>query len=408
MDTLVTTESRMYLAPDGNYYPAVNPSINYDFWSRYLDVFQSVRLTARVQEVDIVPQGVLPANGDGVRIIPLPTWTTPWEYLYRRNKIINTVVAEAERCALCLRAPTQISALLRNHVEKGRPYGVEVVGDPWDALGPGTIGSPLRPLLRRKAYYDLKRLCAGASATAYVTETALQKRYPPRPNTFTTHFSSIVLKQEDIVSRAKVSFGPPYHLVHVGTMRVMYKAQDVILHALKLVHDRCNEAVTLTLVGDGKRRDELQMLARSLDISDHVTFVGLLSGPSDVYKELDRADLFLLPSRQEGLPKALLEAMARGLPAIGTRIGGIPELLPPTCLVPPDDPEALAERICSLLGNTHEMRDLAARNLKKAEEYLITNIRSRRIAYYEEVRLLSQEWLTSRARVSRSTAAPKS
>ena len=64
-------------------------------------------------------------------------------------------------------------------------------------------------------------------------------------------------------------------------------------------------------------------------LRDRVRFRGQLTTPVDVRAELDRADLFVLPSRQEGLPRAMIEAMARALPCIGSSVGGIPELLQP-------------------------------------------------------------------------------
>src|ERR1043166_5635017 len=107
----------------------------------------------------------------------------------------------------------------------------------------------------------------------------------------------------------------------------MYKAPDVLIRAVA----QCVAAgfdLTLHVVGDGKHRPELEQLASALGVSDRVIFLGLLPAGAAVRERLDRSDLFVLASRCEGLPRAMVEAMARSLPCIGSTIGGIPELLP--------------------------------------------------------------------------------
>ena len=89
----------------------------------------------------------------------------------------------------------------------------------------------------------------------------------------------------------------------------------------------------LTVIGDGRYRAELEALAASLDLP--VRFTSQLKRPQ-VMAELDDANLFVLASRTEGLPRAVIEAMARGLPCVGTRVGGIPELLDSRALCDPD------------------------------------------------------------------------
>jgi glycosyltransferase involved in cell wall biosynthesis len=117
-----------------------------------------------------------------------------------------------------------------------------------------------------------------------------------------------------------------------------------------------------------------------------VRFHGQLPAGQAVWEVLDRADLFVLPSRQEGLPRAMIEAMARGLPCIGSTVGGFPELLPPEAMVPPGDATALARKIGDLLASPQHMAALAASNLQRAHNYRADQLRERRIAFYRSVR----------------------
>jgi glycosyltransferase involved in cell wall biosynthesis len=137
----------------------------------------------------------------------------------------------------------------------------------------------------------------------------------------------------------------------------------------------------LTLVGDGKHRLELETMVRQLALSDHVHFTGQLPAGDAVRAQLDRADVFVLPSKTEGLPRAMIEAMARGLPCIGSSVGGIPELLLSGDLVPPNDVQALADKIMEFASNPQRMTQSAARNLQKAREYHEDVLRTRRIEF---------------------------
>ncbi len=105
--------------------------------------------------------------------------------------------------------------------------------------------------------------------------------------------------------------------------------------------------VRAVLVGGGHYQGFLEERARNLGISDRIIFRGQLPAGARVREEFDRADLFVFPTRIEGLPRALVEAMARGMPCISTPVGGIPELLPAADLVPPSNVLALANKVAA-------------------------------------------------------------
>ena len=115
-----------------------------------------------------------------------------------------------------------------------RPYGVEVVGDPYDAFSPGTGLHPLRGLFRRRHCRRLKDQCARASAAAYVTGGTLKKRYPPAPETFTATYSSVELPEEFLAAQPR-RFDPgkrSFRLISVGSLDHLYKAPDVLIDAV--------------------------------------------------------------------------------------------------------------------------------------------------------------------------------
>jgi glycosyltransferase involved in cell wall biosynthesis len=117
--------------------------------------------------------------------------------------------------------------------------------------------------------------------------------------------------------------------------------------------------VSFIVAGEGPERHALESQARSLGVSDRVAFSGFQSDPAAL---LASADLFVLPSFEEGLPLALLEAMAVGTPVVATAIGGTDEVVTHGehgLLVPPGDAAALASAIGALLRDPARAARLA-------------------------------------------------
>src|SRR4029079_18779078 len=142
--------------------------------------------------------------------------------------------------------------------------------------------------------------------------------------------------------------------------------------------------------GDGRHRAELEARAARLGIAERVRFAGALPAGERVGAGLDEADVFVLPSHQEGLPRAMVEAMARALPCVGSTVGGIPELLPAEDLVPPGDVDALAATLDAVLGNVGRLARMSARNLDAARAYREELLAERRVAFYERLRAATE------------------
>lgn len=387
-NVVVASEVRLQRGPDGSIVCPTGTR-DYTFWSRYLDVFRTVTVVARVNDRR---SGGLPVEGDGVRVHAIPDFGGGVG-LARRYvsvmKLLGSVVA-LDQSAYILRVPGILGNLLsRMLATQSKPFAVEVVGDPHDVFAPSAIRHPLRPVLRHWMTRSLRRQCRSAVATAYVTQQALQRRYPPSPDTYTTHYSSVELPPEAFASEprryGRIANSPPYEIVGVGRLNQAYKGADVLVRAIDLCRRRGMD-VRLTWLGDGHTRGELERLAAELDLSDHCRFVGDVPAGSAVRGYLDTADLFVMPSRTEGLPRAMIEAMARGVPCIGSAVGGIPELLEPFEMSPPDDPDRLAQLMMDTLRDPLRMSEMSERNLRKAANYAQGVLRAKRRRFYEIVR----------------------
>jgi glycosyltransferase involved in cell wall biosynthesis len=133
------------------------------------------------------------------------------------------------------------------------------------------------------------------------------------------------------------------------------KGVRTLLDAMNIVIDRKSEA-TLTIVGTGPLEAELKRRAAAMEGNESIQFTGYRPNVFDVLNEMD---VFVLPSRSEGCPIVVLEAMAMSLPVVATAVGGTPELVRQGAtgiLVPPNDPVKLAEAMIELSGDPKRAR----------------------------------------------------
>src|SRR5215813_1170225 len=265
MDLTIALDQRFWRTPDGRCWSqTVFPRA---YWSRYLTVFREVRIVARVHETAVAPATWTRVDGDGVTLTALPGYLGPWQFLRQANRVraaVDRAVADAS--AILLRVPGLISSIANRLLSPGRPYGLEVLGDPYDVFAPGAVRHPLRPLLRYGFTKELQRQCRAAPCTLYVTRSALQRRYPPPrgpsgwSETFSIGVSDVELPEDAFVHESQLPDKSAYQpnagrngrfaIIFVGMLEVPYKAADVLLAAFA----RCVQSgldAALTIVGDG-------------------------------------------------------------------------------------------------------------------------------------------------------------
>ena len=145
--------------------------------------------------------------------------------------------------------------------------------------------------------------------------------------------------------------GSQWPRIRIGTVArlVDVKDQATLIRAFHILHKSYPQA-ELQLLGDGPLRRNLELLSNQLALSERITFYG---ASPNVAEFLSGLDLFALSSLNEGLPLAVLEGMAAGLPIVSTRVGGICEIAPEHTVAeycPPGNPEAFARTIQSVLA----------------------------------------------------------
>ena len=200
----------------------------------------------------------------------------------------------------------------------------------------------------------------------------------------------------EIPTKGKTLFGRVINALTTARLSEE-KGVDVLLRALTIVV-RQEKTLKLVVIGDGPLESELKRLAQSLGLVGSVDFMGMTR---NVAQHLKSADIFVLPSRTEGLSNALLEAMSHGIPCVATNVGGNSELLGagdekiPSqgyviarngLLVNPDDVRGLSEAILYVIRNQRKGEEMGRIGRKFIEEnFSIDLVADKYIGLYQHM-----------------------
>jgi len=157
--------------------------------------------------------------------------------------------------------------------------------------------------------------------------------------------------------------------ITVGTVSHLSseKGLNYLIEAASLIPDVA-QRIRFIIVGEGNCRRELEELVHEKGLDNCFQFLGFRADSHLMMKDFD---LFVLPSLSEGLPSAIMEAMANSLPVVGSDVGGIPELIENGhngLLVPPADPEKLARAIQQLAEDSETLTRMGDRGRQRVEE----------------------------------------
>ena len=253
----------------------------------------------------------------------------------------------------------------------------ELAGDP---LAAGPAPWPEGGLQAWRTRWILRRCRLGS----YVSASHLQARYPAAPGAMTAAIADVRLERAQLrPPRSGRWHGERLSLVHVGGFRLV-KNQALLVKALRRAA-ATGLPVTLQMIGDGPRRALIERRVRAHGLADRVSLTGALPGPDPVMAAMAAADALVMPFRSESLPATVLEAMALGLPVIGSDIPGLRQLLPHWLLFDPAAPASLLER-CRMLLDDAAYRRAAAHSSGKVKEFTRDVLAARRHALLAELR----------------------
>jgi glycosyltransferase involved in cell wall biosynthesis len=394
VNVVISQEHRFDRTPDGAVWTLA--AFPRSYYSQYLDVFDNASIVARIRDVSSPPPGAKRADGDGVTFHGVPHYVGPEQFLFRFLKVRRAVrSAIGSYDAIILRVQSQIAATMEPVLHRSRrPYALEVMCDPYEMFRPGANDHPLRIFFQRMFYFQMKKQCGRAPAVSYVTKNSLQKIYPHAPAAFSSSYSTVEMPPEAYVSEIRSIRSGPLTIITVGSLDQPYKGVDVLIDALA-TSVAAGLDLRLLVLGEGRYRRSLEIRASRL--RERVQFLGQVSSGAEVRAHLDKADIFVLPSRTEGLPRAMIEAMARALPCLGSSVGGIPELLLSQDLVPPGDADALSHKIREVVESPERLTAMSARNLEKSQQYRDEILRRQRNSFYLHLKTITEHWLLGNA-----------
>lgn len=348
---------------------------------RYKHIADDITFLMRTEPItENTRNTIIPSE---IHVIGVPNFKNPQIY-FRLIKKVKKTIKEAVKNTdiLVLRGGSCSNIALTYAKLLNKPYIYECVGCTWDSLWNysllGKVMAPFSFLAERKRIREAPYVC-------YVTDKFLQKRYPTKGKSIGC--SNVVIEEvkQDVLEQriqriCTYNQKQKYKLGTAAAIDVRYKGQEYVI---KAISDLVREGYDFEyyLAGGNRLNSTFLMdLADRLNIKDRVHFVGSLSS-SQMPQFYDFIDIYVQPSKQEGLPRSVLEAMSRGVPTLGTNIAGIPELLQPENLFQKGSSKAINFALKRIIQA--DMVKYAQENFNKAKKYQIEYLTQKRVEFYK-------------------------
>lgn len=385
MDMVFVYEDKIAQDVAGNYY--TGSAFSQVVFDRYLQHFDHITLLMRKATVDPYDSETL-SRMNWIDTSKIDVVLLPNPNLGLKNFLNPKLRAEFKRIvlenitperAVILRVPSGSGTIAADYCHAhGIPYLAEAVGCPWDSLWNHSLRGKVLAL---SAKADFRRTMRNADFAVYVTTKFLQGRYPT--NGKSEAISDVELQpMDDIILEKRLekirnSFGK-VRIGTAGALHVKYKGQRYMIEALAKLRRQGNISIEYHLAGGGNP-SELRNLAERLGVADQVVFDGVLRH-DQMFSWFDDLDVYIQPSLVESMPRALIEAMSRGLPALGSIIGDIPELLAEECIFPCKDVDTIAKKLTSL--DSEHMLVMAKRNFNHAKQFQKEQLERKRYEFF--------------------------
>lgn len=376
MTGLFTFDGPLYCDCNGVY---CNTTITNEMLNRYFVVVDKLYIMMRTIHIDTTFEKKHLKRlelGDKIVIIEMPNFLTPKNY-FNRGRYRDVIAETVNTCDLFfLRIPSLISNMTAQEcVRQNKDYLVEVGGCAWDSYWnhslQGKIVAPSMFLNQRKTVWN-------AAFATYVTQKWLQNRYPSKGDSIVA--SNVYLNffdKNNIDRRIHIDKNRTNNRYRIGTIAsvdVRYKGQEYIVKAIGKLKQK-GIVLEYDLVGAGDP-SFLSSLADKCGVGSQIHFLGVKLH-DDIWSWLDTVDIYAQPSKQEGLPRAVIEAMNRGCMTIGSDVAGIPELLEEDMIFKSGNVKQICCILEKLIAETnHEKR--IRRNFEKSRAFELSILNERR------------------------------
>jgi len=249
-----------------------------------------------------------------------------------------------------LRGISELGSIAYTEAKKqGKFIVMEVVSCAWDELWyHGSIAAKFYAFYR---YYKQRKQAKSADACFYVSQDFLQKRYPSVAPIIAS-VSDVVIEKCNINKRQS-PLKTPIVIGMIGTLKNKLKGVHIAIKACAILKSKGIHDFELRILGPGNK-EPWQSIIDEQGLSDHVILDGIRQSGDPVFQWLNDLDIYIQPSFQEGLPRAVVEAMSQSLPVIGSDAGGIPELIDNQWVFKRGRADKLAKHIENMLHLSNE------------------------------------------------------
>ena len=371
--------------PDGTIY--AYGAFSYSLWkTRFLPFFNTISVIGRKKAFVDEALSLDISSGEFVTHHLLPNINTPIKRLTQGRMLYATIrehVAKAD--GVIIRGPTEFGMMAAKAArELGVPYAVEMSGCAFDHSW--FHGSMIGKLYAPIKYLRARHMVLYANQVIYVTERFLQKRYPTQGHTEFASNVEISAPQPCVIKRRldrikKRQDREPTVIGLIGNYGNTLKGLDIAFNALAYIRrNRIN--ASLKILGSGNQ-ERWQRQIQKLSLQEHIEFSGTLQGGDAVMNWLDKLDIYIQPSRHEGLPRAVIESMSRGLPVLASNAGGTAELLQKECIHNVNDQIAFNSQLLSIIQDTSAQIKNAQYNFTRAQDYTRAVLQPKRNAFWQ-------------------------
>ncbi len=358
-----------------------------ELWNKYTFISEELTVIGRCSssEDELSKKHVLSSYAhDPISFVFVKSISNPLKLLKNRNstfaKIENTV---KQVDVVIARLPSENGLAAIEYAKKhNKPYSIEVVGCVWDGLY--NYGSMIAKLYAPVAYTRMRKAISSANNVLYVTNIFLQKRYP---NTTAENIVNASNVNINITSNKPESYGykTPIVIGMIGNYKTNYKGIDTALKAMLILH-RKKFNFEFRVLGNGNPNDYKEFICKN-NLSGTVKFYEPLPSGEPVLNWIRDVDIYIQPSRQEGLPRSLIEALSCGRVCIGSQAGGIPELLNRDFIHITNSPKSLANKIIFAfkLSETKKLAVLKE-NIENIQQYDSELLKEKRDGFYNKLK----------------------
>lgn len=257
------------------------------------------------------------------------------------------------------------------------PYLIEMVGDPWDSYWNHSFkGKLVAPVMAASTKKEVKR----APFVMYVTKYYLEERYPCTGEWISCSDVELQDIEACILQKRLRKINQTGNMLTLGTLAqvdVRYKGQEYVIRALAKLKKN-GKIFKYKMAGSGEN-EYLKNIAIKNGVIDQIEFCGTLSH-EDVFSWIDDIDLYIQPSKAEGLPRSMVEAISRACPAAGADVGGISELIDADWIFRKGNVNDIVDILESI--SMHKMENAAEKNFNTAQLYDKSILEEKRKKFY--------------------------